>query len=123
MKTTGQRYLSGYSDDENQYRALLSSGQAFAERFHIAPGVDLSAEQMAQVTADMVLMVNQTVSLADGSRQVVSVPKLYARVQPDERGREQGSVLPRNAKTPANNNYLETNRYGTDAVNHTPLSA
>ncbi|MEJ4044317.1 two-partner secretion domain-containing protein [Erwinia sp. SLM-02] len=81
MKTTGQRYLSGYSDDENQYRALLASGLAFSERFNIAPGVDLSAEQMAQVTADMVLMVNQTVTLADGSRQVVSVPKLYARVQ------------------------------------------
>ncbi|PRD13488.1 hemagglutinin repeat-containing protein [Pantoea coffeiphila] len=84
MKATGQRYLSGYSDDESQYRALLSSGKSFTERFTISPGADLTAEQMAQVTADMVLMVNQTVTLPDGSTQVVSVPKLYARVQPGD---------------------------------------
>ena len=29
-------------------------------------------------------MVNQTVTLPDGSTQVVSVPKLYARVHPDD---------------------------------------
>lgn len=80
MKATGQRYLSGFSDDESQYRALLSSGKSFTERFTISPGADLSADQMAQVTSDMVLMVNQTVTLPDGSTQVVSVPKLYARV-------------------------------------------
>ena len=84
VKATGQRYLSGYSDDESQYRALLSSGKSFTERFTISPGADLSAEQMAQVTADMVLMVNQTVTLPDGSTQVVSVPKLYARVHPGD---------------------------------------
>ncbi|MFG1172490.1 hemagglutinin repeat-containing protein [Erwiniaceae bacterium CAU 1747] len=84
MKTTGQRWLYGFSDDESQYRALLSSGKSFSERFHIAPGVDLSPAQMAEVTSDMVLMVNQTVTLADGSTQVVSVPKLYARVQPGD---------------------------------------
>ncbi|MCW1876686.1 filamentous hemagglutinin N-terminal domain-containing protein, partial [Erwinia sp. INIA-01] len=84
MKATGQRYLSGYSDDESQYRALLSSGKSFTERFTISPGADLTAEQMAQVTADMVLMVNQTVTLPDGTTQVVSVPKLYARVQPGD---------------------------------------
>ena len=84
LKATGQRYLSGYSSDEDQYRDLLQSGKSFSERFNIAPGAELSAEQMAQVTRDMVLMVDQTVTLPDGSRQVVSVPKLYARVHPGD---------------------------------------
>ncbi|GEM_PF-46951 len=84
VKATGQRYLSGYSDDEEQYRALLSSGKSFTERFGIAPGVDLTPEQMLQVTSDMVIMVNQTVTLPDGSTQVVSVPKVYARVKPGD---------------------------------------
>ncbi|WP_297199592.1 filamentous hemagglutinin N-terminal domain-containing protein, partial [uncultured Pluralibacter sp.] len=84
VKATGQRYLPGYSSDEDQYRDLLTSGKSFSDRFNIAPGADLSPEQMAQVTQDMVLMVNQTVTLPDGSTQVVSVPKLYARVKPGE---------------------------------------
>ncbi|VTT27147.1 filamentous hemagglutinin family outer membrane protein [Klebsiella pneumoniae] len=92
MKATGQRWLSGFSDDEDQYRALLASGRALTERFGIMPGVDLTAEQMAQVTGDMVIMVNLPVTLADGSTQVVSVPKLYARVQPGSL-KSSGSLL------------------------------
>ncbi|WP_139811009.1 hemagglutinin repeat-containing protein [Pantoea cypripedii] len=83
MKTTGQRYLTGYTNDEDEYRDLLNSGKAYTERFGITPGVDLTPEQMASVTSDMVIMVNETVTLPDGSTQQVSIPKLYARVQPD----------------------------------------
>ncbi|MGJ8517579.1 hemagglutinin repeat-containing protein [Carnimonas bestiolae] len=77
---TGQRFLDGYNNDEEQYRALLNNGKAFTEQYGIAPGVDLSPEQMALMTTDMVIMVNQPVTLPNGTTQTVSVPKLYARV-------------------------------------------
>ncbi|MBT0725662.1 filamentous hemagglutinin N-terminal domain-containing protein, partial [Rosenbergiella sp. S61] len=96
VKATGQRFLTGYSNDEAQYRALLTSGKAFTERFGIAPGTALSAEQMAQMTSDMVLMVNERVTLSDGTTQLVAVPKLYARVDKDQLSGK-GALLAGNA--------------------------
>ncbi|WP_241651007.1 two-partner secretion domain-containing protein, partial [Rosenbergiella nectarea] len=96
VKATGQRFLTGYSNDEAQYRALLTSGKAFTERFGIAPGTALSAEQMAQMTSDMVLMVNERVTLSDGTTQLVAVPKLYARVDKDQLSGK-GALLSGNA--------------------------
>ncbi|MBT0716678.1 filamentous hemagglutinin N-terminal domain-containing protein [Rosenbergiella epipactidis] len=84
VQATGQRFLTGYSNDEAQYRALLTSGKAFSEQFGIAPGTALSAEQMAQMTSDMVLMVNERITLSDGTTQLVAVPKLYARVDKNQ---------------------------------------
>ncbi|MBT0722799.1 filamentous hemagglutinin N-terminal domain-containing protein, partial [Rosenbergiella collisarenosi] len=96
VKATGQRFLTGYSNDEAQYRALLTSGKAFADQFGIAPGTALSAEQMAQMTSDMVLMVNERITLSDGSTQLVAVPKLYARVDKDQLSGK-GALLAGNA--------------------------
>ncbi|WP_370389330.1 hemagglutinin repeat-containing protein [Snodgrassella alvi] len=81
---TGYRRLEGYSNDEEQYKALMNAGISFAQQFHITPGVALSAEQMAQLTSDMVWLVNQTVTLADGSQQTVLVPKIYLKVRDND---------------------------------------
>ncbi|HEY8972979.1 MAG TPA: S-layer family protein, partial [Burkholderiaceae bacterium] len=74
---TGTGYLSGYADDESMYRALLSNGATFAKEHQLVPGVALTAEQMAQLTSDLVWLVEQTVTLADGTTQRVLVPQVY----------------------------------------------
>ncbi|WP_168195808.1 hemagglutinin repeat-containing protein [Nissabacter sp. SGAir0207] len=81
---TGQRYLSGYTSDEEQYRALMNAGIAFGQQYQLTPGVALTAEQMGQLTQDIVWMVAQPVTLADGSVQQVLVPQVYAHVQPGD---------------------------------------
>ena len=74
---TGRRFLSGYGDDDAQYKALLTAGATFAQHYGLRPGVSLSAEQMKALTSDIVWMESQTVTLPDGSQQQVLVPKVY----------------------------------------------
>jgi len=81
---TGYRYLDGYSSDEEQYTALMNAGVTFAQKYQLTPGVALTAEQMAQLTSDVVWLVEQTVTLPDGSTQKVLVPQVYVRVQPGD---------------------------------------
>jgi filamentous hemagglutinin len=56
---TGRRFLNGYSNDEAQYLALLNSGKTFAEKVNLQPGIALTKEQIAQLTSDMVWLVEQ----------------------------------------------------------------
>ncbi|EHL4433073.1 hemagglutinin repeat-containing protein [Salmonella enterica] len=81
---TGQRYLYGYSNDEAQLRALMNNGITFAREYHLTPGIALSPEQMALLTSDMVWLVNETVTLPDGTQQTVQVPQLYVRARPGD---------------------------------------
>ncbi|MDI1048009.1 hemagglutinin repeat-containing protein [Escherichia coli] len=81
---TGQRYLDGYSNDEEQLKALMDAGIAFGKQYNLTPGVALTAEQMALLTGDIVWLVNTTVTLPDGSTQTVQVPQVYARVKPGD---------------------------------------
>lgn len=78
---TGQRFLTGYTSDEVQYQALMDAGITFAQTYNLRPGIALSAAQAAQLTSDIVWLVEQTVTLPDGSTQKVLVPQLYARVK------------------------------------------
>ncbi|EBP0013509.1 filamentous hemagglutinin N-terminal domain-containing protein, partial [Salmonella enterica] len=81
---TGQRYLDGYRNDEEQFKALMDAGIAFGKQYNLAPGVALTAEQMALLTGDIVWLVNTRVTLPDGSTQTVLVPQVYARVKPGD---------------------------------------
>lgn len=74
VKLSGGRYLQGYSNDEEQYRALMDAGVAFAKQYNLAVGVAL-------LTSDMVWLVAREVTLTDGSVQQVLVPQVYARVK------------------------------------------
>lgn len=78
---TGGRYLADYRDDEAQFKGLMDAGIAFSKEYNLIPGVALTAEQMSLLTEDMVWLVNTDVVLADGTRQTVMVPQVYARVQ------------------------------------------
>ncbi|MFT3960420.1 hemagglutinin repeat-containing protein [Propionivibrio sp.] len=81
---TGRRFLAGYASDEEQYRALMAAGATVAQAWHLIPGVALSEAQMAQLTTDIVWLVEKTVTLADGSTQRVLVPQVYARVRAND---------------------------------------
>ncbi|MGF6999617.1 hemagglutinin repeat-containing protein [Paraburkholderia sp. GAS32] len=74
---TGRTFLAGYSDNMDEYTALMNNGVAYAKSFSLTPGIGLSDAQMQQLTTDMVWLVSQTVTLPDGSQQTVLVPKLY----------------------------------------------
>ncbi|WP_336984957.1 hemagglutinin repeat-containing protein [Cedecea sp. USHLN005] len=81
---TGNRFLKGFDNDENQYRALMDAGVAFGKQYNLTPGVALTPQQMALLTSDMVWLVKQDVTLPDGSVQSVLVPQVYARVRPGD---------------------------------------
>lgn len=81
LQLTGQRYLSGYTSDEAEYAALLNAGVAFANKYQLALGVGVSASQMALLTSDIVWLVEQTITLPDGTRQKVLAPVVYQAVR------------------------------------------
>ena len=47
MELKGTRYLPGYTGDEEEYKALMESGAAFARKYDLKPGIELTKEQMA----------------------------------------------------------------------------
>ncbi|MFS0757394.1 hemagglutinin repeat-containing protein [Noviherbaspirillum sp. 1P10PC] len=74
---TGKRFLDGHASAEAQYIDLMTNGVAFAERFALTPGIALTDQQMAQLTSNIVWLVEQSVTLPDGSRQTVLAPQVY----------------------------------------------
>ncbi len=80
-RLTGQRFLQGFQNDEAQYRALLDAGVMAAQTLQLRPGVALSAEQVRQLTTDIVWLVEQTVTIPDGQggmrTTTALVPQLY----------------------------------------------
>ncbi|HMM19100.1 MAG TPA: hemagglutinin repeat-containing protein [Selenomonadales bacterium] len=69
---TGRQFLSGYSSTDDEYKALLTNGAAYANEFNLTVGVALTADQMAKLTSDLVWLVEKEV---DG--QKVLVPVVY----------------------------------------------
>ena len=61
----------------------------------------LTAAQMAQLTTDIVWLVEQSITLADGSTQRVLVPQVYARVRASD-------LAPTGALLAAENLQLQT---------------
>lgn len=74
---TGRRFLDDYSSDEQQYLALMNAGVAYAQAHALRPGLTLSADQMAALTQDMVWLIEQTVTLPDGTTTSALIPRLY----------------------------------------------
>jgi filamentous hemagglutinin len=74
---TGRKYLPGDTSAEQQYQQLMLSGVVVQKQFSLQPGVALTDAQMAALTEDIVWLVNQTVTMPDGTRQTVLVPQVY----------------------------------------------
>ncbi len=81
IRATGQRFIGDYTNNEDEYKALLAAGVAAGKAFGLNVGTALTDEQMARLTTDIVWMVKQTVTLADGSQQEVLVPQVYLRAR------------------------------------------
>ncbi len=96
QQLTGKRYLEGYTNDEEQYRALMESGIHYAKEFNLQWGVKLSAEQMAQFTENLVWMVEEEVTLPNGTREKALVPKVYLKANAvvlNESGVSSGALI------------------------------
>uniref|UniRef100_UPI000BB65FDF two-partner secretion domain-containing protein n=1 Tax=Neisseria lactamica TaxID=486 RepID=UPI000BB65FDF len=78
---TGHRRLDGYQNDEEQFKALMDNGATAARSMNLSVGIALSAEQVAQLTGDIVWLVQKEVKLPDGGTQTVLVPQVYVRVK------------------------------------------
>ncbi|TXD57198.1 S-layer family protein, partial [Ralstonia sp. TCR112] len=81
VRATGQRFIGDYTSNEDEYKALLANGTAAGKAFGLNVGTALTEAQMAQLTSDIVWLVKQTVTLADGSKQEVLVPQVYLRAK------------------------------------------
>ncbi len=81
---TGRRFLDGYASDEAQYQGLMSHAVTFAQTHQLRPGIALTADQMAQLTSDIIWLVEQTVTLPNGETARVLVPQLYVHVREDD---------------------------------------
>ena len=76
VSQAGVGRLAGYASNDAQYRALLDAGVEVVQRFSLGLGIALSAEQMATLTTDVVILVETTVQTAQGPRTVLA-PRLY----------------------------------------------
>jgi len=90
---TGQRFLASYTSDEQQYRALMDAGITYAQAYKLRPGIALTAVQMAQLTSDIIWLIERDVLLPDGSITQALVPQVYiASLQPGDLNRN-GALL------------------------------
>ena len=71
--------LNDFTDDTTQYQALMNQGATYAKAHQLRPGIALSEAQMAQLTADIVWLVEKTITLPNGQTVkalvVVSPPR------------------------------------------------
>lgn len=74
---TGRRFIEGHSNDLEQYKALMNSGVQYAKQFNLAVGVGLTAQQMSELTTDMVWLVNKEVTLPNGQKVTALTPQVY----------------------------------------------
>jgi len=77
----GRRFLQGFADDESQFQSLLNAGITAVNEFSFRPGIALSSEQVAQLTSDVVLLIEREVTLPNGTLTTALVPQLYLRPQ------------------------------------------
>ena len=78
---TGYRFLEGYANDDEQYKALMNNGVSFAMLYGLRPGIALTAAQTAQLTSDIVWLVEQTVILPNGTKTQALVPQVYVKAR------------------------------------------
>lgn len=83
FKLTGQYKLGDYRTNDEQYQSLMDNGIATAKQLNLRTGVALTNEQIAELTTDIVWLVEQIVNI-NGKQQTVLVPKVYVRRNKNE---------------------------------------
>ena len=56
----------------------MDAGITYAKQYKLRPGIAMTAAQMAVLTSDIVWLVEQEVTLADGSKTKALVPQVYS---------------------------------------------
>ncbi|MCP1402818.1 hemagglutinin repeat-containing protein [Achromobacter insolitus] len=113
LATTGQRFLDTYSDNDSQYKALLAAGAQFARSNDIQLGVALTEAQQRQLTTDLVWLVEQTVTLPDGTTETVLVPQVYLLVREGDLKGDGTLMAGRNVKLVAEGDIANSGTIGT----------
>ncbi|WP_371363476.1 tRNA nuclease CdiA [Sporomusa rhizae] len=85
---TGRQFLGEYSSNNEEYKALMDNGTTFAKKFNLQVGIALTPEQMAQLTSNMVWMVEQEVQ-----GQKVLVPVVYLAPNQTSSLRDNGAII------------------------------
>ena len=92
---TGMRYLNGYSNDEEEYKALMDAGIAYAKEYNLKLGISLTKEQMASLTSDIVWLETTTVTV-NGKTYTVLYPHVYLKASTAKALTEDGSLISAN---------------------------
>ena len=92
---TGMRYLNGYSNDEEEYKALMDAGIAYAKEYNLKPGIALTKEQIAALTSDIVWLETTTVTV-NGKTYTVLYPHVYLKASTAKALTEDGSLISAN---------------------------
>ena len=92
---TGMRYLNGYTNDDEEYKALMDAGIAYAKEYNLKPGISLTKEQMAALTSDIVWLETTTVTL-NGKTYEVLYPHVYLKASTAKTLTEDGSLISAN---------------------------
>ena len=92
---TGMRYLNGYTNDEEEYKALMDAGIAYAKEYNLKPGIALTKEQMAALTSDMVWLEATSVTV-NGKTYEVLYPHVYLKAGSKKKMAADGSLISAN---------------------------
>jgi filamentous hemagglutinin len=77
LELTGRQFLTGHASVQDSYQALLNNAVTYAQAHDLRPGIALSADQMAQLTSDIVWLVEREVVLPNGQTTTALVPQVY----------------------------------------------
>jgi filamentous hemagglutinin len=113
---TGQRFLSGFENDEAQFMTLMDAGVSFAEAHELTPGVSLNAEQVAMLTSDIVWLEQEEVQLASGETLTALVPKVYVKARPDDFQPETGLLAGKQVDIQTTDDIINTGSIAGRAV-------
>ena len=95
IQLTGKTYLDGFTNTEDEFHALMDSGIAYAKEFHLTPGIDLTKEQMAALTSDIVWLETTTVTV-NGKTYDVLYPHVYLKAGSEKKIAADGSLISAN---------------------------
>ena len=92
---TGMRHLNGYTNDEEEYKALMDAGIAYAKEYNLKPGIALTKEQIAALTSDIVWLETTTITV-NGKTYTVLYPRVYLKAGTAKVLTEDGSLISAN---------------------------
>lgn len=95
IQLTGKTYLDGFTNNEDEFQALMDSGIAYAKEFHLTPGIALTKEQIAALTSDIVWLETTTVTV-NGKTYDVLYPHVYLKAGSEKKIAADGSLISAN---------------------------